>query len=128
MKIRNGFVSNSSSSSFCIIGKYYKNIELEKLLELKGLSEERINDIISDNWVDCDEVISELLGKDSDLEGYHMSDCDDTIIGYDIYKLNKYNDLTFIQFKEKIANELKKIDPTIAINDLRIEVDCEFDV
>ncbi len=32
MKIRNGFVSNSSSSSFAIVGKSYYRSEFEKLL------------------------------------------------------------------------------------------------
>lgn len=35
MKIRNGFVSNSSSSSFCIIGTHYKTAELVKATKAK---------------------------------------------------------------------------------------------
>uniref|UniRef100_A0A6M3Y5S7 Uncharacterized protein n=1 Tax=viral metagenome TaxID=1070528 RepID=A0A6M3Y5S7_9ZZZZ len=39
MKIRIGFVSNSSNTSFCIYGKYFDDLsnELKELIESKGL-------------------------------------------------------------------------------------------
>ena len=50
MKIRNGFVSNSSSSSFCIFGKEYELDELKKLFE-KHIPQEDMEDFEEDpNW------------------------------------------------------------------------------
>ena len=58
MKIRNGFVSNSSSSSFCIYGT---NIDFDKFASkikesnFLSLSEEQLDELVG-NWELCEMV------------------------------------------------------------------------
>lgn len=49
MKIRNGFVSNSSSSSFVLVGGYYELDNMEdyrKVLQILGFSDEEVSKLI----------------------------------------------------------------------------------
>jgi hypothetical protein len=50
MKIRNGFVSNSSSSSFCIIGTTY-NSEIAKLVKAEGKNFTHYDEE-SESWIE----------------------------------------------------------------------------
>ena len=53
MKIRQGFVSNSSSSSFCIYGITVDESEVKEALIAKGATEEELSDGLYeyfDNW------------------------------------------------------------------------------
>ena len=86
MKIRSGFVSNSSSSSFCLLGVYIAGEDKEA----QKLFHERIGE-------------TEL-----ELE-YACNEWDDSItVGLPPYKMQE--DETLRQFKERVVTELKKID------------------
>ena len=77
MKIRNGFVSNSSSSSFCILGvDVGRKFDFDKLDEL------------------------EEIGLDSH-EGYGDYDI---VLGVSVGRLNETK--TILQLKEEIANKI----------------------
>lgn len=80
MKIRSGFVSNSSSSSFCILGKSVTSEEYEKVYSAKS---------------------SILRAKNSiSYEGdQYAGACPESM----------KNDETLAQFKDRIINELKAV-------------------
>lgn len=53
MKIRQGFVSNSSSSSFCIYGVCKEDDEIEDILRANGVTDEELGEGVSeylDDW------------------------------------------------------------------------------
>lgn len=95
MKIRNGFVSNSSSSSFCIYGVTLSSDEVYKLL---NIPEDDQSDF------DVSDFFGELnLGVISDEDYYHIGD-EWTSIG---------DDETGSQFKNRIKNTLMKAMPKL---------------
>jgi hypothetical protein len=111
MKIRNGFVANSSSSSFCILGIHIDGEDIpESYREIKQREEEIEGDL--------GEVLDELL-KGSDLvwtqEDPYSSDY---YVGVDVEDLNK--DIS-IKENEKIIR--KKISESLGApeEDLKIE-------
>ena len=105
MKIRLGFVSNSSSSSFCVVGKLYTNEELENLF-----SSEYIYDKIYS--------ICENICINSGIETYNN---DDYCIGFDIYDI-KDNE-TLGDIKNKVLKEIQKFDKNADISQIQIMVD-----
>lgn len=99
MKIRLGFVSNSSSSSFCIYGA---KIDLEVIYDMiKTVDEEDI-----DCW-EMSEIIEEFIIKNQlDLNIKGTED-----VGYYIGKewSNIKDDQTGKEFKESIESNVKKL-------------------
>lgn len=92
MKIRTGFVSNSSSSSFCIIGKY--------------LSEEDIKEIEDRTGEDFWDLLTE---KNTKVNGRSLVDygCDDVYIGLDVTDLKDSDCIGDV--KKAIAKKLTEI-------------------
>jgi len=99
MKIRNGFVSNSSTSSFCIYGAYIKDKEALVKRCQKILNEEEEED------VDFYGIVEEAAGKFG-LGFWSIS-------GESYYVGNSWcnikDDQTGKQFKEEIAKAVKEL-------------------
>jgi len=96
MKTRSCFVSNSSSSSFCIYGVELDSYDFkEKIIKLKpDLKDE-----------DCIYELSESL--DTSLEVHMPCDWDTIYIGRDWSSIQ--DDETGKQFKESVESEIKKL-------------------
>lgn len=91
MKIRNGFVSNSSSSSFCIYGVEFNDKQLDAMLEKLELEA---------NWRKGD-VIANALDLD-----YERGQYDETYIGLSPYSIDKNKSLNEIE--KEIQESFKK--------------------
>jgi len=96
MKIRVGFVSNSSSSSFCIVG-------------------------ISDKDVDALKINS-VCDFDDDLDGFVECYEHNHCIGLSITKIDENE--TFKDFKERVARTMTEVlKKEIKSSDLKIIID-----
>jgi len=123
MKIRTGFVSNSSSSSFCIIGldTNQSTFELAKKI---ALAENKTFDF---DVEDFDyEKCSDLSGSKSDgdvFEYYgNYEDCELNYIGIGIRSFG--DDMTINEMKKDIQSKIKKLtNEEIDINKIRLIYD-----
>lgn len=94
MKIRQGFVSNSSSTSFCIYGLALDNEKARKLFKLK--EDEKVYN-----------KLEETVSKVKDLEYHCGQDCYYHYIGRSWSNIK--DEETGKQFKEDIQQKLKQI-------------------
>jgi len=99
MKIRHGFVSNSSSTSFCIVGKFFDRGTLEKL-----------------NLIKYGEL---FLPASCGLDHHHDQECTGSTIGLSINKM--MDNMKLSEFKEDVKNKLNSIG--LDSDDIRIHVD-----
>ena len=95
MKIRSGFVSNSSSSSFMIYGVYLEDSDIIKLL---NLSEDESDDMY--------ETVEKAL-ENSDLEFHSPYGDNGFYIGKSFSDIG--DDETGKQFKDKVESKLTEI-------------------
>jgi len=109
MKVRNGFVSNSSSSSFCIYGSSYEVESLiQKMKETKFIDEndeeiqERLEEMREEfNWSGLENIMS----NKTLLEVYTSDDY--VWIGKSWDRINDHE--TGKEFKERVEQELQDI-------------------
>jgi hypothetical protein len=120
MKMRNGFVSNSSSSSFCLVGIVLESDELRKLIgKFKPEGNEEYEYSLSElihEYVDSIDSKAEIS-----IEIDHESDI--YWIGHDIFEM-KENE-TLAQFKDRTFNDIQTIFPKFK-NKKKIDMFVEY--
>lgn len=113
MKIRTGFVSNSSSTSFCIYGICMDEDEIRNsIVNTENMTEEdvvrlaklKLNDDIEDDG-DIYEILEMLTNKYN--LSFHISEENECYIGRDFTSIK--DDETGKEFKDSTVNILKAI-------------------
>ena len=138
MKVRSCYVSNSSSTSFCIVGIVATNDEfdvdskkLRAALVADGCDEEQVNRLDAPEIIDAlnnrfyDRKFRMLLGDISVRHGLGNYSSDDVIVGLDIGRMR--DNETLGQFKDRAYEQLKKIGFTGSREKISIFVDGGYD-
>lgn len=101
MKIRNGFVSNSSSSSFLVYGAW---VPLDKALKAVNLTEEQLKEIEEDKYIAYDYLYGMDLYVTYDNEAY---DGDRVMFGRSWCFVD--DNETGLEFKQNIESKLREM-------------------
>lgn len=121
MKIRQGFVSNSSSSSFVAVLTRDKDT-INKFLEKCGITRDDIGDIQYDGHSDFEDVNYGVLEhKPSGLQAYCC--CGEIYwVGLDVFNmLNK--DMRVSECKVRVKNMFEKFG--VKVNEKDLHLDCD---
>jgi hypothetical protein len=106
MKIRQGFVSNSSTTSFFLFGKSFKDADTMKEALLKKYKKE--DDIPGFEKEDDYEYIEPYTFEEkTGIEMIYDSDYEEYVIGHSVFSMGQ--DETRKQFETRVADELKDI-------------------
>ena len=128
MKIRTDYVSNSSSSSFVIVGKTYDRSEVRKLIEDRGdelfkMMKESKFSRYCNNYKDINDLIDDYgLHRVFDVSGLRSEedgDCGDgdcILIGLDPSEMK--DEQTLKEFKEVVVGKLKGIGLEAEVKDI----------
>ena len=124
MKIRSDYVSNSSSSSFVIVGKVFSDVDglMDKLVKDKDKLLEKLNKDCESDCESLDEFIdqeslSEVLyrvlentGLDFQIAGRDWGDVEEVLVGYDLKSGdNKMKDTeTLKEYKDRVVTALNE--------------------
>ena len=137
MKIRSNYVSNSSSSSFCIVGAivddrhFDKTDSICKILVNEGFDKNEVDEM------DVSEIVNsiynhfygseyeKMFGEIEIVTGIENYRSDTVIAGLNVWKMN--DDETLGQFKEKVCEQLRKMGFTGDRNDINIYVDGGYE-
>ena len=117
MKIRNGFVSNSSSSSFLIFGKRFEGVSkfIKNDVVLEKLGDDFDEDLYAEGLY---EVMEQIIGWKEGLE-FHINDYDDDDVWVGVSWKDVGDNETGLEFKQRVADEInKKLGTSYEIKDL----------
>ena len=130
MKVRTGYVSNSSSSSFCIVGTVLRDdcFDMDVLNKFLGQKQiEKNYDEYRIKNMSIWEKLSELYDiHDIDFHrGIEEYSSDDYIVGLGIGRIQ--DNQTFGDFKKKVLEQLKAIGFTGDVEHIAIHIDGGYE-